>query len=219
VIATSNRDLAEEVRLGRFRSDLYYRLNVMSLQLPALARRRGDILPLAERALRACGRGALRFSGDARAALLQHDWPGNVRELSNTVQRAALLCSGAEVDAAALGLDSVVAAAGAALAPAAGAMAAGLGSMLDGRDGLAAGTPAPDARLPGLPGGCALDDDLKARERQLIFDTLRATHGSRKLAAERLGISARTLRHKLQQIRAAGLPVPQGRGELAGGLT
>jgi two-component system response regulator FlrC len=197
VIATSNRDLAEEVRLGRFRSDLYYRLNVMSLQLPALARRRGDILPLAERALRACGRGALRFSGDARAALLQHDWPGNVRELSNTVQRAALLCSGAEVDAVALGLDSVAAAAGAALAP-------------------AAGTPAPDARLPG---GCALDDDLKARERQLIFDTLRATHGSRKLAAERLGISARTLRHKLQQIRAAGLPVPQGRGELAGGLT
>jgi len=190
VIATSNRDLAEEVRAGRFRADLYYRLNVMALHLPALAQRRGDILPLAQRALQACGRGELQFSSAARAVLLAYDWPGNVRELNNTVQRAALLCAGAEIDALALGFE----------APAAAATDTPLG--------IAAAAAAP------LPAGSALGQDLRARECQLIFDTLRATAGSRKRAAERLGISARTLRHKLQQFKAAGIAVP-GRGEAA----
>ncbi|MFO1467822.1 MAG: sigma-54 dependent transcriptional regulator [Steroidobacteraceae bacterium] len=191
VIATSNRDLAEEVRAGRFRGDLYYRLNVMTLELPALARRQGDILPLAARALAACGRGHLRFSADARAALLAHDWPGNVRELNNTVQRAALLCGGGVIDTALLGLAPAPAAAGVA--------------------------------MPGSPptvyaaADSSLDEDLRARECQRIFDTLRATAGSRKLAAQRLGISPRTLRHKLQQLKAAGIRIP-GRGELLGSL-
>lgn len=180
VIATSNRDLAAEVQAGRFRADLYYRLNVMPLELPALADRRADILPLAQCALKACGRGELQFSATARAALLAHDWPGNVRELCNTVQRAALLCEGTRIDAQALGLPEPVAA-------------------------VADSPPA---------SGSLLDLDLRARECQLIFDTLRATAGSRKRAAEQLGISARTLRHKLQQFRAAGIEIP-GRGACA----
>ncbi len=158
VIATSNRDLAAEV----------------------LADRRADILPLAQCALKACGRGELQFSATARAALLAHDWPGNVRELCNTVQRAALLCEGTRIDAQALGLPEPVAA-------------------------VADSPPA---------SGSLLDLDLRARECQLIFDTLRATAGSRKRAAEQLGISARTLRHKLQQFRAAGIEIP-GRGACA----
>ena len=103
LIATSNRDLPEEVRAARFRADLYYRLNVMSLRLPALRERRGDILPLARRAMQACaraGQAALSLSVEAERKLQQHDWPGNARELTNIVQRAAWLASGGLIDAA-----------------------------------------------------------------------------------------------------------------------
>src|SRR5579862_6512043 len=103
LIATSNRDLPEEVRAGRFRADLYYRLNVMTLRLPALRERRGDILPLAHRAMQACarpGQAALCLTAEAEQKLLQHDWPGNARELTNIVQRAAWLASGGVIRAA-----------------------------------------------------------------------------------------------------------------------
>src|SRR4029077_12330503 len=86
VIATSNRDLPEEVRAARFRADLFYRLNVMSLRLPPLRERRGDIVPLARRAMQACarpGQGALSLSADAERKLMSHGWPGNARELTN----------------------------------------------------------------------------------------------------------------------------------------
>jgi two-component system response regulator FlrC len=180
LIATSNRDLPEEVRAGRFRADLYYRLNVMSLRLPPLRERRGDILPLARRAMLACARGgqlSLSLSADAERKILQHDWPGNARELTNIVQRAAWLATGGQINAA--DLDT-------------GALSA------------AAEPPAVRAAQD-----VGLDHDLKERERELILATLRVTGGSRKLAAERLGISPRTLRHKLQQFKAAGVTVPQ----------
>jgi two-component system response regulator FlrC len=183
VIATSNRDLPEEARAGRFRADLFYRLNVMSLRLPALRERRGDILPLAQRAMHACaraGQAALSLSSDAEQKLLQHDWPGNARELTNIVQRAAWLATGGIIGAA--DLDTGNSSADGAAAPAAPA------------------APAPDA---------GLGRDLKDRERELILATLRVTGGSRKLTAERLGISPRTLRHKLQQLKASGVSVPR----------
>jgi two-component system response regulator FlrC len=191
VIATSNRDLPEEVRAARFRADLYYRLNVMSLRLPALRERRGDILPLAHRAIAACVRGGQAvpsLSAEAQAKLLRHDWPGNARELTNIVQRAAWLATGGEIHGA--DLDTGVAAA--ATPPAAIPLPAGA----------AAGTMA-------SPQEVGLDHDLRERERELILETLRLTAGSRKLAAERLGISPRTLRHKLQQLKAAGISVPR----------
>jgi two-component system response regulator FlrC len=201
VIATSNRDLPEEVRAGRFRADLYYRLNVMSLRLPALRERRGDILPLARRAMLACARGgnmSLSLSGEAERKLLQHEWPGNARELTNIVQRAAWLATGGVIHAA--DLDIVTLGAAGASAPGVGAEGQSGGGATGG--GLNGG---------GLGGGgeVGLDHDLKERERELIFATLRITGGSRKLAAERLGISPRTLRHKLQQFKAAGVAVPQ----------
>jgi two-component system, response regulator FlrC len=192
LIATSNRNLPEEVRAGRFRADLFYRLNVMSLRLPALRERRGDILPLARRAIQACARGsqaALSLSIAAERKLVEHDWPGNARELTNIVQRAAWLASGAKIDAADLDLQALA-------HPAAAAGAAVLAGP-----GMSA--TAPSAAEPGL------DRDLKERERELILATLRITGGSRKLAAERLGISPRTLRHKLQQLKAAGVIVPR----------
>jgi two-component system response regulator FlrC len=199
VIATSNRDLPEEARAGRFRSDLYYRLNVMSLRLSPLRERRGDILPLARRAVAACaraGHAALSLSADAEQKLLRHDWPGNARELGNIVQRAAWLACGGIIHAADLDLG---AAGGEPAAP--------------------AGAPAMAAAQPGAPPAAqdaGLDRDLKERERELILGTLRVAGGSRKLAAERLGISPRTLRHKLQQLKAAGVAVPRAHEQPCG---
>jgi two-component system response regulator FlrC len=169
VVATSNRNLREEVAAGRFREDLFYRLNVMPLALPPLRQRPGDIIALAEGALARhahAGGAALELDPDARRALVAHQWPGNVRELENVMQRAAVLLTGRVVRAADLVFES------APLQPEAGA-------------------------APGL------DADLRGRERQLIIEVLQSAP-SRKAAAERLGISARTLRHKLQQMRAAG---------------
>jgi two-component system, response regulator FlrC len=180
LIATSNRDLPAEVSAGRFRADLYYRLNVMTLRLSGLRERRGDILPLARRAVQACARGgqaALSLSAGAERKLVQHDWPGNARELTNIVQRAAWLASGGIIHAA--DLDTGI---------------AGVGG---------------EAAAPIHAQEAGLDHDLKERERELILATLRVTGGSRKLTAERLGISPRTLRHKLQQFKAAGVSVPR----------
>jgi two-component system, response regulator FlrC len=178
LIATSNRDLPEEVRAARFRADLYYRLNVMSLRLPPLRERRGDILPLARRAVQACarsGQAALTLSTEAERKLTQYDWPGNARELTNIVQRAAWLATGGIIHA--VDLDT--------------------------------GTLDAPAATTSLAQEAGLGHDLKERERELILATLRVTGGSRKLTAERLGISPRTLRHKLQQLKAAGVSVPR----------
>src|SRR5208282_1417270 len=177
LIATSNRDLAEAARSGRFRADLYYRLNVMSLRLPPLRERPGDILPLARRAILACARAGQAppcLTPAAERKLLEHDWPGNARELTNIVQRAAWLASGGRIDACDLDTGGIAGAA-----------------------------------APPPPQEAGLGHDLKERERELILATLALTGGSRKLAAERLGISPRTLRHKLQQLKAAGVAVPR----------
>jgi two-component system, response regulator FlrC len=189
VIATSNRDLPEEARAARFRADLYYRLNVMSLRLPPLRERPRDILPLARRAIQACARGgqvAVSLSLEAERKLLQHTWPGNARELTNIVQRAAWLASGGIIHAA--DVDTGV------LDPSVG--------------GQASCGDAP-AAAPLRAQDIGLGHDLKERERELILATLRVTGGSRKLTAERLGISPRTLRHKLQQLKASGVSVPR----------
>jgi two-component system response regulator FlrC len=160
----------------------------MSLRLPALRERSGDILPLAHRAMQACARGSqasLELSPDAERKLLRHDWPGNARELTNIVQRAAWLAVGGLINAADLDINT----------PADATVADAVSQ--------------PAAPAPAAAQEAGLDRDLKERERELIFATLRVTGGSRKLAAERLGISPRTLRHKLQQLKAAGISVPR----------
>ena len=100
LIAATNTDLRAAIRAGRFREDLYYRLNVIELDVPPLSRRREDILPLARRFLDA----DRELSAEAERALLQHPWPGNVRELHNVIRRACLLSDGAEIGASALSL-------------------------------------------------------------------------------------------------------------------
>jgi DNA-binding NtrC family response regulator len=93
-VAATNRDLAMEVREGRFREDLYYRINVVELAVPALAQRRDDILPLARYFSNEFSGRSVRLSPQASQRLLTHSWTGNVRELRNVIQRACLLCRG-----------------------------------------------------------------------------------------------------------------------------
>jgi NtrC-family two-component system response regulator AlgB len=102
VLAATNRDLAAEVAAGRFREDLFYRLNVIDIDLPPLRRRPQDLLPLADHLLRffaqQTGKPIRGFTPAAREALSRHTWPGNVRELRNAIERGVILCKGPEID-------------------------------------------------------------------------------------------------------------------------
>lgn len=190
VLATTNRDLAGEVAAGRFREDLYYRLSVFPLAWRPLRERRADILPLAERLLARhvmkMKHAPVRLSAEARACLQDHAWPGNVRELDNALQRALILQQGGVIEAADFCLAGAIP-----LSPSAVSVA-----------------PAPGQAPSAEPGG--LGDDMRRHEFQMIIDTLRAERGRRKEAAERLGISPRTLRYKLAQMRDAGVDVEAG---------
>nr|WP_298112998.1 sigma-54-dependent response regulator transcription factor FleR [uncultured Pseudomonas sp.] len=196
VLATSNRDLAGEVAAGRFREDLYYRLSVFPLAWRPLRERPADILPLAERLLtkyvKKMNHAPVRLSPQAQAGLIRHPWPGNVRELDNAIQRALILQQGGLIQPQDLCLSAPIGATPAVAAP--------LLSMVPVR------APAPQPVEQPAEAG-ALGDDMRRHEFQMIIDTLRAERGRRKEAAERLGISPRTLRYKLAQMRDAGMDV------------
>ncbi|MEH6349700.1 MULTISPECIES: sigma-54-dependent response regulator transcription factor FleR [unclassified Pseudomonas] len=193
VVATTNRDLASEVAAGRFREDLYYRLSVFPLAWRPLRERTADILPLAERLLNKhvnkMKHAAARLSAEARACLVAYPWPGNVRELDNAIQRALILQQGGLIQPEDFCLAGPVACA-----------------PLPALSPVPAAAFAPSVEVEGESAG-ALGDDLRRREFQMIIDTLRAERGRRKEAAERLGISPRTLRYKLAQMRDAGMDV------------
>jgi two-component system response regulator FlrC len=185
VIATTNRDLRAEVVAGRFREDLYYRLSVFPLAMPALRARPRDILPLANYFLAssAGNRGAApSLADDAVAALLAHDWPGNVRELQNLLQRALIMVRGNVIHASDLRFEPRRAQPAPAAAP----------------------TPA------ATPVAAGLQDSLQSVEGDLIADAIRRA-GSREGAAALLGISPRTLRYRIARLRDAGIPIPAGR--------
>jgi two-component system, response regulator FlrC len=205
VIATTNRNLRSDVAAGRFREDLYYRLNVFPLTPVPLRSRRDDVLPLAMRLLASYCKPGARIPAllpDAAQLLLTYDWPGNVRELENVMQRALVLCEGDLIRAAHIAFEP------------AGAEIRNVASIRSAAVSHIAPTPAPlqDETAPG-----ALADSLAAAERQIILRALRA-HASRERAAEQLGISARTLRYKLARLRAAGIDLsdePQVAGSAA----
>ncbi|GLK89456.1 sigma-54-dependent transcriptional regulator [Pseudomonas turukhanskensis] len=197
VLATSNRDLAGEVAAGRFREDLFYRLSVFPLGWRPLRERTADILPLAERLLakhaKKMNHAPARLSAEAQHALTHYPWPGNVRELDNAIQRALILQQGGMIQPQDLCLSGPIG-----LAP--------IASPVPTLVAVASG----NAVLPLSEEGSdssALGDDLRRHEFQMIIDTLRAERGRRKEAAERLGISPRTLRYKLAQMRDAGMDV------------
>ncbi|WP_426956248.1 sigma 54-interacting transcriptional regulator [Muricoccus radiodurans] len=203
ILAATNRDLSAEVAAGRFREDLFFRLNVVAIAIPALRERPADILPIAEHYARryaeANGMPVRGFSPVARAALLSHPWPGNVRELENTVHRAVLLAEGDEIGEAAIELHRPAprsAAAPAVSVPAAEAAPTG---------------PAP-VRTGGIT--ALVGRKMEDVERDLILETLTHCLGNRTRAAEILGISIRTLRNKLHEYRAAGAEVPVAPGQM-----
>ncbi|MGK0498866.1 MAG: two-component system response regulator FlrC [Oceanicoccus sp.] len=201
IIATTNRQLEQEVTAGRFREDLYYRLSVFPLQWQALRERPLDILPLAEKLLlmhtRKMGRPPVDLDQAARQALLAHLWPGNVRELDNVMQRALIMQPGTVISDFHLRLDPF------AVTPINGGLAI--------NPSLAVSQPAINAvepeRLVGTNSGNVLEDDLQRREFEIIVDTLRNENGSRKNTAEKLGISPRTLRYKIARMKDIGINI------------
>ncbi|HDZ55810.1 MAG TPA: sigma-54-dependent Fis family transcriptional regulator [Pseudomonas xinjiangensis] len=200
VIATTNRDLLAEVAAGRFREDLYYRLGVFPLQWQPLRTRPGDILPIAERLLnkhiRKMNQPRVQFAADACQAMQQHAWPGNVRELDNAVQRALILQQGGMIHAQDLCLNTV---------PGSTILATPAYQPAPSSDPVSQPPVYNSASSQAAAAG--LEAGVKEREYQLIIDVLRAERGKRKEAADKLGISPRTLRYKLAQMRDAGLDV------------
>jgi two-component system response regulator PilR (NtrC family) len=175
LVAATNRDLPEEVRAGRFREDLYYRLNVVQIRVPPLRQRREDVLPLAEHFLRRFGaehgRGTLRLSREALRSLDEYDFHGNVRELENVIERAVTLSSGDEVAVDAL------------------------------PDSLRM-SPPPPARLQAgpLPPGFSLEAHLAETERELIDRAMAQASGVKKDAAALLGLTFRQFRHRAKKL-------------------
>jgi two-component system response regulator FlrC len=200
IIATSNRNLTDAVREGKFREDLLFRLNVVNLKIPPLRERPADISELAQHFIKKYslinGLALRPLSGDARRALNSNRWPGNVRELENTLHRAVLLSTGAEI-----GVDGILSPDGARLDQARGTDLAAHAAL------------AAEQVTRNLVGRTVAEV-----ERDLILETLKHCLGNRTHAANILGISIRTLRNKLNEYAADGAPIPppHGGSELRG---
>lgn len=193
LLATSNRDLDEQVRSGAFREDLLFRLNVINVHLPPLRERPRDIDLLAdhfaEKYAEVNDTAPRQLTPAAREKLHHHEWRGNVRELENTLHRAVLLAEGSEIDAAAIILSNQI-------TPAA--------SPSNGAEKTAAAVGEKDNSSIGALVGRTVQDV----ERDLIIDTVYHCLGNRTHAAGILGISIRTLRNKLKQYGDDGIKVP-----------
>ena len=185
ILATTNRDVRQVVSEGRFREDLFYRLNVFPLNILPLRERVNDILPIAKRLMLSYADNSTppSLSLAAMGKLAGHSWPGNVRELDNVIQRAMILSTGAVIEADDIRFEEVATA------------------DKPTSDGLPSEVWGQQSREE------SLSSDLKAREADLIISALR-TKSSRKEVAEQLGISPRTLRYKLAKLRDAGIAIP-----------
>ncbi|MCU0578640.1 MAG: sigma-54 dependent transcriptional regulator [Desulfobacterota bacterium] len=173
LISATHQDLEQRIREQRFREDLYYRLNVVSLFLPPLRDRKEDIPILLDHFLKkfgkANGKEDLEISREARDLLLRYNYPGNIRELENLVERAVVLCRGRLITTQEVPFHL--------------------------KDGVGeGGAPLPPADLP-------LTDQLDALEKTLIQQALEAAEGVQTRAAEKLGISERVLRYKLKKYK------------------
>ena len=191
ILATSNRNLADAVRDGRFREDLWFRLNVVNLKLPPLRERPGDVAALAEHFVekyaKANGLPKRTLSPAAREQLLRAPWPGNVRELENTLHRAVLLASGEVIGPEAISMPD----------------GTGLSEVVASQTAVSRAAATAESMAQTLVGRTVADV-----ERDLILDTLDHVLGNRTHAANILGISIRTLRNKLNLYADEGLAIP-----------
>lgn len=202
VLATTNRDLRAEVTAGRFREDLYYRLNVFPLSTLPLRSRRDDVLPLAMKLLTARCRVGERIpalAADAAHVLLTYPWPGNVRELDNVMQRALILANGPVIEREHIHLEPLYVA----REPASRDQSRMIGIEPVSARAEKVATPV----LKEERTSSVLASSLSAAEHELILEALRADNGNRQAVAKRLGISPRTLRYKLARMREAGVEV------------
>lgn len=179
LVAATHRDLPAEIKAGRFREDLYYRLKVVTIHLPPLRERREDLVPLAmhfvARFAARHGRPERALSRAAARALLAHRWPGNVRELEHALEQAVLVADGAEIEPGDLGLTA----------------SNPMGVRLE----------LPD-HLEDLPS--SVSEVTEIAERRMIERALEASEGNRTHAARVLGVSRRTLLYKLKRLGIAG---------------
>jgi two-component system response regulator FlrC len=186
VLATTNRTLREEVIAGRFREDLFYRLNVFPLHLQPLRERTEDILPLAEKILDkhclSAGRAMPEIDRQGQQALIAHQWHGNVRELDNVLQRALILQSGSKITEKDLVFETMT--------------------------GISSSQNNDEQRIDNN-----LSDDLRSHEQRHILDALAKNNCSRRTTAAELGISERTLRYKLSRFREEGIEIPEKIGK------
>lgn len=184
IITATNQDLSRRVSEGRFREDLYYRINVFPIKVPALRERTSDIVPLAERFLykyrSSMGQPEAQLSESAKYSLQCYDWPGNVRELENVIQRALLLCDGMWIQPKDFAIDLEKASAPHSV----------------------------ENKLVTDLSESTSPANVKAMERDYILKVLTQVEGNRRRAIELLGISERTLRYKLKLWREEGYEIP-----------
>ena len=175
ILATTNRNIKEEVQEGRFREDLYYRLSVFPITLKPLRQRADDILPIIESLLHKYRdiRGNVKLSEEAKNKLVEYHWPGNVRELDNVIQRSMVLCTDNEILPEHIFLDEH--------------------EEIKHKE-------------------IQQEGSLKENETSMILHALEEGNGSRKRAAEKLGISPRTLRYKLARLKDQGIEIPPAFG-------
>jgi transcriptional regulator with GAF, ATPase, and Fis domain len=179
IIASTNKDLLRSVREGSFRDDLYFRLNVITIQVPPLRERREEIPALVDfflaEANQRLGRTIKRASSDALAALMAYDWPGNIRELKNAIERAAVVTDGEIVTLS--GLPQPIRPAGV---------------------GLVAGVASQQWEAPGA---MSLDEKMTQLERAFVIEALSRTGGVQAQAARMLGITERSIWHLVKKHR------------------
>ena len=197
IIAATNRNLEEQVKVGRFREDLYFRLAVFPIHIPELHKRAGDILPLADFFLKRyrlnIGRDDLIFGQSALDVLPQYNWPGNVRELENIIQRAVLLCDGSEIGAEHLEISAQS-------HPNESVSSHTLRENPENGTNIASNSISHQGQV-------ASANDMNSVEREHILKVLAQVGGNRSKAVQILGISERALRYKLKSYKEAGFEV------------
>ena len=197
IIAATNRNLEEQVKVGRFREDLYFRLAVFPIHIPELHKRAGDILPLADFFLKRyrlnIGRDDLILGQSALDVLPQYNWPGNVRELENIIQRAVLLCDGSEIGAEHLEISTQS-------HPNESVSSHTLRGNPENGTNIASNSISHQGQV-------ASANDMNSVEREHILKVLAQVGGNRSKAVQILGISERALRYKLKSYKEAGFEV------------
>jgi two-component system response regulator FlrC len=201
IIAATNLNLQDQVKAGKFREDLYFRLNVFPIHVPELRKRPLDIIPLAEFFLKRysvnIGRDSLTLSNAAKTLLQKYTWPGNVRELENIIQRAVLLADSDQIYAEDLELDDF--------------HLSHASSIPDHGNQTAQSPETLNLNLKSIENGTEIaffkgeiGQDIESVEREHILKVLAEVNGNRTKAVDILGISARALRYKLKSYKEAG---------------